>query len=152
MACVDICLWKISGANVIPNGSRQKQSLHRVMKFVSFLLAASNRICQNPQEVSRIENTWAPASLGIISSNVGWMYLSCLTALFKHFRSTHTRTCSLLNHRGTPVWGHCNLNYSQGQYVPEFFLDLEQEGMWHCCLWLPGRHKPSNLQAHFSSD
>lgn len=89
------CLWTISGADVILNGSHRKQNVPIVvLKFVSFWLAASKEICQNLQEVSRVEYTLAPASLGVISSNAGRMYLSCLAALFKYFRSVHMCTYS----------------------------------------------------------
>ena len=89
-------LWKISGADEIPNGSLLKQNLPMgVMKVVSFWLSGSRGICQKPLEASSAENTFAPASLGAMSSSVGNTYSSRLTALFSLLRSTHTLTWSL---------------------------------------------------------
>ncbi|MEQ2160482.1 hypothetical protein GOODEAATRI_034234 [Goodea atripinnis] len=59
-----ISCWKISGADLIPNGRGLNQKLPiGVMNVVSFWQLGSNEICQNSLEASKMEKTLALANL-----------------------------------------------------------------------------------------
>lgn len=114
------------------NGSHWKQNVPIVVrKTVSFWLAAFEEICQNLQEVPRVEYTLAPASLGAISSNIRRIYLLCLTALFKHFRSTHMCTYSWSFFSNGLIGAHQSEDDETCSIMPRASrLNLRQEGKW----------------------
>ena len=89
----DICFWKYSGAEVIPNGSLLKQNLpNGVMNVVRMADSSESRICQNPELASSFEKTLAPVSWAKICSTEGRMRRSLWTHSFSFVRSTQIRT------------------------------------------------------------
>ena len=84
-----IRFWKISGADVIPNGSRRKQKRPLgVIKVVSLSFQGARVFANNCLRHPIWKTLWLLPVSGETSSKVGRTYLSLVTALFNFLRST----------------------------------------------------------------
>ena len=108
-----------------------------VMKVVSFWLLGSREIYQKPLDASNVENTFAPANFGVMSSSVGSMYLYHLTALFRLFRLTHTLNSSLFLFSAGTMGAHKSVGSVTCSMIPkasmefQFSFNFGEEGKWH---------------------
>lgn len=89
----DIILWKISRAEIIPNGSWIKQNLpNSARNFVGSQDCLSNGICQKPEFASNSVNILLPISLARFLST----WISCFTILFNAVKSMQILTSPFL--------------------------------------------------------
>ena len=91
---LDIVRWKISGAELIPNGSLLKQKRpNGETKVVSNFDSSSKGICQNPLLASSLEKILLSPTLARFSSTEGtWVYLTldCFVKVSQVNTDTHT--------------------------------------------------------------
>ena len=92
----DIMRWKISGAQLMPNGRRLKQNRPKgVMKVVSSLESGLSGTCQNQLLQSSLVKILLCPNFARLSSTEDIGNTSLCTALFNCVRSTHIRAAPL---------------------------------------------------------
>ena len=90
---LDIVRWKISGTELIPNGSLLKQKRpNGVTKVVSNFDSSSRGICRNQLLASSLGKILLSPSLPRFSSTEGIWCISCWNALLRWVRSTQIST------------------------------------------------------------
>ena len=119
---LDKVRWKISAAELMPNGSLLKQyHPDGVTKVVSSRDSSSRVICQNPLLASSFENILLFPSFARLSSTEGMGWTSRWMALLSSVRSTHSyfviwfedwdNSCTLLSwschRRDNTLFKHC---------------------------------------------
>ena len=115
---LDKVRWKISGAELMPNGSLLKQYRpNGVTKVVSSRDSSSRGICQNPLLASSLENILLFPSFARLSSTEGMGWTSRWTALLSSVRSTQIRTLPFGLRTGT-IPAHHSVGAVTGEMTP----------------------------------
>ena len=129
----EIRFWKCSGAELIQNGRRLKQSLpNGVMKVVSLADSGDKPICQNPELASSLLKMVAPASWAKVWWTPGKGSYSLRILSLSLVKSTHMRTLSLA-YGTTTIPAHHSVGSSTFKWSP--FVPSVRVSRW---LWKEG--------------